>query len=290
METHGRSHADGAEHGGDTTVILMAHGSMRTSATEMGMHEVRRRLQQRFPATPVKLAFFEFLRPTLEDAVKEARAEGITRAVVQPYFLFDGKEIKIEIPEEIERVQRLVPEVRLRQARNLGVDDRLIDHVAQRVDGALRGLSQYKPVAGRMPSTRDRGRVGVVLCNRGSRKQYDPGDRLLELCDLLRARLGSDALVEPAMAEKSEWTIEAASRKLIAAGAERVVVVPYLHFFGKVLNMNIAPATRRAQEEHPAAKFYLAQTLCVNDAAIDVLVDRVLETGLVPAPEPVAVS
>ena len=289
MENTGHSHERAAAPAGGVAVILMAHGSMRTSATELGMHEVRRRLQDRFPATPVKLAFFEFLRPTLEDVVREARDEGLARAVVQPYFLFDGKEITIEIPEEIARVQGLVPEVELRQARNLGVDDRLIAHVAGRVDGALRGLSQYKPVAGRMPSTRDRGRVGVVLCNRGSRKRYDPGDRLLELCARLRARLGPDALVEPAQAERSELTVEAASRALVAAGAERIVVVPYLHFFGKVLNMNIAPAVRRAQEEHPAAKFYLAQTLCVNDAAVDILVDRVLETGLVPAPEPAGV-
>ncbi len=289
MENNGHSQERAAAPVGGVAVILMAHGSMRTSATELGMHEVRRRLQDRFPATPVKLAFFEFLRPTLEDVVREARDEGLAWAVVQPYFLFDGKEITIEIPEEIARVQGLVPEVELRQARNLGVDDRLIAHVAGRVDGALRGLSQYKPVAGRMPSTRDRGRVGVVLCNRGSRKRYDPGDRLLELCARLRARLGPDALVEPAQAERSELTVEAASRALVAAGAERVVVVPYLHFFGKVLNMNIAPAVRRAQEEHPGAKFYLAQTLCVNDAAVDILVDRVLETGLVPAPEPAAV-
>lgn len=289
MENTGHSHERAAAPAGGVAVILMAHGSMRTSATELGMHEVRRRLQGRFPATPVKLAFFEFLRPTLEDVVREARDEGLARAVVQPYFLFDGKEITIEIPEEIARVQGLVPEVELHQARNLGVDDRLIAHVAGRVDGALRGLSQYKPVAGRMPSTRDRGRVGVVLCNRGSRKRYDAGDRLLELCARLRARLGPDALVEPAQAERSELTVEAASRALVAAGAERIVVVPYLHFFGKVLNMNIAPAVRRAQEEHPTAKFYLAQTLCVNDAAVDILVDRVLETGLVPAPEPAAV-
>lgn len=271
-------------------VILMAHGSRRTSATEHGMREVRRRLQERFPATPVKLAFFEFLDPTLEDVVNEVAAAGIARAVVQPYFLFDGKEITLEIPEEIARVQRLVPAVELTMARNLGVDGRLLDHVVARVEGALRGLCQYKPVAGRLPSTRDRGRVGVVFCNRGSRRRYDAGERLEELCARLRARLGPGALVEPAQAEKSdELTVEAASRRLVAAGAARVVVVPYLHFFGKVLAMNIAPAVRRAQAEHPAAKFYLAQTLCVNDPAIDILVDRIRETGLVPMPEPVGV-
>ena len=278
MGLHG--HSQGCR----TAIVLLSHGSQRTSATEYGMRQVQSRLQGRFPTTPVTLAFFEFLHPTLEELVRELAGEGIERAVVLPYFLFAVKEIRFEIPDELARVQALVPQVALHQARDLGSDARLIEHVAERVEGALRGLCQYKPVAGRLPSTRDRGRVGVVLCNRGSRKQFDPGERLEELCARLRRRLGPGALVEPAQAENSELTIEVASRNLVAAGAERVVVVPYLHFPGKVLFVNVAPAVRRAQAEHPTAKFYLAWTLCVNDAAIDICVERILETGLVAAP------
>jgi sirohydrochlorin ferrochelatase len=269
-----------------TAVALLAHGSKRGTATELGMHAIRQRLQDRLPQVLVGLAFFEFLHPTLEELVREFAGRGIARVVVQPYFLFDGKEITLDIPEELERVAAAVPGVALAQAGSLGVDDRLVDHVARRVEGALRGLCQYKPVAGRLPSTRDRGTVGVVLCNRGSRRQYDPGDRLRELCAALSARLGQGTLVEPAQAENGgeDLTIEAAARRLVAAGTERVVVVPYLHFPGKVLFVNIAPAVQKAQAEHPLAKFYLAWTLCANDAAIDICVDRILQTGLIAPP------
>lgn len=286
----------GRPHGGEggqspdaappTAVALLAHGSKRGAATELGMRAIRQRLQERLPHVPVGLAFFEFLHPTLEELARDLAGRGVARIVVQPYFLFDGKEITLDIPEELERVAAAVPGVTLAQAGSLGVDDRLIDHVARRVEGALRGLCQYKPVAGRLPSARDRGNVGVVLCNRGSRRQYDPGDRLRALCAALAARRGPGALVEPAQAENGgeELTIEAAARRLVAAGATRIVVVPYLHFPGKVLFANIAPAVRRAQVEHPAAKFYLAWTLCANDAAIDICVDRILQTGLVALP------
>lgn len=271
-------------------VILLAHGSRRTSATDLGMHEAQRRLQERLPDTRVGLAFFEFLHPTLEELTREFAADGVAHAVVLPYFLFAGKEIQHEIPAEIARVRALVPGVELHQARELGVDDRLIEHVAGRVAGALRGLSQCLPVAGRLPDVRARGRLGVVVCNRGSRRQYDPGDRLRELCDRLRARLARDepdVLIEPAQAENSEVTVEVAARRLVAAGARRVVVVPYLHFPGKVLAVNIVPAVRRAQAEYPAATFYLAWTLCVNDPTIDICVDRIRETGLLAPPLPV---
>lgn len=268
-------------------IILLAHGSQRTTATAFGMREARQRLQARFPDVPVGLAFFEFLHPTLEELVAKLAGQGITHAVVLPYFLFAGKEITRDIPAEIARVRARVPGIELYQARELGVDERLIEHVAGRVRGALRGLSQYLPVAGRLPSTRDRGRLGVVLCNRGSRRRFDPGDRLRELRALLQVRLRQefpDALVEPAQAENSDVTIEVATRALVAAGAARIVVVPYLHYPGKVLFADVGPAVRRAQAEHPAVKLYLAWTLCVNDATIDVCVDRIRETGLIPMP------
>lgn len=266
-------------------VILLAHGSQRTRATELGMLEARRRLAARLPATDIRLAFFEFLRPTLLEAARDLASQGCQRAVVLPYFLFAGKEIKYDIPAEIEAVAIAEPRIQLNQARELGVDDRLIEHVAGIARGALRGQSQYLPIAGRLASTRDRGRLGVVLCNRGSRKQFDPGERLLDLCARVGAHLRDEyegVLVKPAQAENSELTVETAARALVANGARRVVVVPYLHFPGKVLFHDIGPAVRRAQAEHPIAKFYLAWTLCANDAAIDVAVDRLREAGVAP--------
>jgi sirohydrochlorin cobaltochelatase len=270
----------------ETAVILLSHGSKRTSALEDGMRQIQARVQQRLPRVPVTLAFFEFLEPTLEELVGWLASQGIRRGVVMPYFLFAGKEVRLEIPEEIARVQRLFPQLRLHQARDIDVDQRLIAHVASQVRGALRGICQYKPVAGRFPSSRDTGRLGVVLCNRGSRQEFDPGDRLRLLCWLLRDELGGDTLVEPAQAEYSVTTIEVATERLIEAGAERVVVVPYLNFPGKVLFVNVAPATQRAQAEHPGVPIYLAPTLCVNQPAIEICVERVLETGLLPTPSP----
>lgn len=275
----------------EPAVILLAHGSQRTRATELGMLEVRQRLAARLPATDIRLAFFEFLRPTLLETARDLATQGCRRAIVLPYFLFAGKEIKYDVPAEIEAAEAAEPRIQLTQARELGVDDRLIEHVAGIVRGALRGQSQFLPIAGRLPSTRDEGRLGVVLCNRGSRKQFDPGERLLDLCARVGAHLRDefeDVLVEPAQAENSELTVETSARVLVANGARRIVVVPYLHFPGKVLFHDIGPAVRRAQAEHPVAKFYLAWTLCANNAAIDVVVDRLREVGVAPLTSKVA--
>ena len=258
-------------------VALLAHGSRRSTATADGMREIQRRLQARLPDLPVALAFFEFLQPTLAEVVADFAARQFTQVVVLPYFLFAGREIQVDIPAELDRLRQQNPGVTLRLAEPLGLDDRLVAHVAELVAGALDGRCQCLPVATHLPSRRDRGRIGVIICNRGSRRQYDAGDRLRDLCARLQAHLGDDTLVEPAQAENGEpeLTIEAATDRLVHAGARRVVVVPYLHFPGKVLAVNIVPATRRAQDAHPEAKFLLAWTLCVNDAALDICVERI---------------
>ncbi len=262
-----------------TDIVLAGHGSQRTRAFERGLLETSRRLQCRYGASArVRPAFFEFLEPTIEQAIRGLAAEGSRRIVVMPYFLFDGREIKEDIPRELDHVRAAVPAVEIVQAPSLGVAETVIDIIAERVAGALDGVCQYPYVARRLPRRGVDGPLGVVLVNRGSRRRYDDGSRLRELVDRTAARLGVP--VEPAQAENSAQTIEVAARSLYAAGARRIVVVPYLHHPGKVLFVNVIPAIDRAGAEHPDARFYLAWTLCVDDRLVDLCVQRIGETGL----------
>jgi hypothetical protein len=50
---------------------------------------------------------------------------------------------------------------------------------------------------------------------------------------------------------------------------------------GKVLSKNVVPALERSRLEHPGIQFCLAWTLCVDDTIVDILEDRVGETGFV---------
>ncbi|HWE63184.1 MAG TPA: CbiX/SirB N-terminal domain-containing protein [Chloroflexota bacterium] len=267
-------------------VLVLGHGSRRsrTTATDTGIREIACRLQARFPGGPViRPAFFDFLSPSLAEAVRQAAHEGVTEIAVLPYFLFAGKEIQLEIPQELERLGAELPQVTIRQLPHLGVDARLATLVAQRVREALQGTSQYLPAHG-LVRRNAAGRLGVLLVSRGSRPQWDPGTDLARLGELARRELGGDTLMAVAQAENSERTIELAAAELAALGARRIVVVPYLHFIGKVLIHNIIPALERSRQAHAGIVFALAWTLCVNDAAIDLLEDRVRATGFAGAP------
>jgi sirohydrochlorin ferrochelatase len=257
-------------------VSLLGHGSRRGRCTDEGLREASRRLAERLSGVAVvREAFFEFLEPTLEDSLAYFQNRGLRRVVVMPYFLFDGKEIKRDIPHLLSALRPRFPGLDVTLASNLGVDDRLISLVTERVAGALHGLGQLLPIGGRLPIRGESGPVGVILVNRGSRPQYDNGGRLRELCDRLSQAL-EDVPVEPAQAERSPiLTIANAAQRLIEARCERIVVVPYLHFPGKVLFVNVIPVVNQLAESYPEARFYLASTLCVDDRLIDICVDRI---------------
>ncbi|HVC79130.1 MAG TPA: CbiX/SirB N-terminal domain-containing protein [Chloroflexota bacterium] len=260
-------------------VLVLGHGSQRSSATNDGIREVARRLQACFPQGPViRPAFFEFLSPSLKEATRTAAEEGCREIAVLPYFLFDGKEIQRDIPLELDHVRADLPAVRITQLPNLGLDPRLAQLVARRVADALLGTSQYLPAHGLVRRGAG-GRLGVVVVNRGSRAKWDSGARLEGLAALVRDELGGDTLVGVAQAENSTNTIEAASDSLVSRGARRIVVAPYLHFIGKVLSKDVVPALERSRTAHPEVQFCLAWTLCVNETAIAILSERVRATG-----------
>ncbi len=264
-------------------VLVLGHGSKRGRATSDGIREIARRLQLSFPdGPPIRPAFFEFLSPTLAEAIGEAARQGATEIAVLPYFLFDGKEIQRDIPGELDHLRSEFPTALITQAPNLGLDPRLAKLVANRVRDALRGTSQYLPAHG-LARRAAGGRLGVILVNRGSRAHWDPGTRLSQLAALVGDELGEGTLVEIAQAENSTRTIETAADALSLRGAQRIVVAPYLHFIGKVMSQDVVPALERSRAAHSDVQFALAWTLCVNDTAIEILCERVRATGFAQA-------
>jgi sirohydrochlorin cobaltochelatase len=261
-----------------TDVILLGHGSHRTRATDLGLREIHRRLQRRLDGEArVALGFFEFLHPTLAETVAELAGAGVRQAILMPYFLFVGREIQRDIPRELAHLREQYPTLEVTMAATLGVHPNMIEVAAERVRCALAGVGQVLPTAGGcLPRRGETGRVGVVLVNRGVRRQFDDGARLGDLCALLQGALGGDTLVEPALAENSPQTVEATAAHLVDQGARRVVVMPYLHFPGKVL-ASVAEGTERARAAHPDVKHYLASTLCVDDRIVEVCVARIRE-------------
>lgn len=258
----------------DADLILLGHGSRRGTATDEGLREATARLQRLVPLPMrVRMAAWEFTEPSLSEVVTQLAAEGSRRIVVVPYFLFDGKHIKEEIPEMLDALRQRYPGVDLGYAHTLGFDPRLVQLTIERVhQGLTGGLCSQVPC-----DCLARAELGVVFVNRGSHLEYDDGSRLRELAREMEYILDDRVPVAPSQAEYASPTIGEAIDSLVAQGKSTIVVLPYLFFPGKVLSVNVLPAVETAKERHSAVEFHMAPTLGVDDRLIQLAWERAQE-------------
>ena len=124
-----------------TGVIILAHGSRG----ERGMVEVpetlRRVTEEVKPLLPpgVKVigAALQFNHPNLEEAVESLAVWGMHQIVIMPYFLFSGRHITEDIPQLVEKLKGIYPEIQFTMANPLGLEEHFISHVAKRVEEAV---------------------------------------------------------------------------------------------------------------------------------------------------------
>jgi sirohydrochlorin ferrochelatase len=265
-------------------IVLLGHGSHRTDATDRGLADATARLQRLAgPGVRVRMAGFEFTRPNLNEAVTALVEAGSRRIVVVPFFLFDGRHITEEIPEQLEEIAGRFPDVELRYARTFGVNTALIELCTERAAMALAGRALRWPDARRY-MLEQRG-VGIVLAARGSQPRYDPGIRRDCLALWISMALGDGVQVRGCQAEYASPSVPEAIDALAAAGVQRVVVLPYLFFPGKVLYDNVIPDTERSRGRHPGLDIRVADTLGVDDRLIDLALTRAWDAALRPAPD-----
>lgn len=84
-------------------LLLFAHGA-RDPAWARPFEAVAARIAAARPGTPLRLAFLEFMAPSLEDAADELAAAGCRRIDIVPMFLGTGGHVRRDIPPLLERL------------------------------------------------------------------------------------------------------------------------------------------------------------------------------------------
>ncbi|MGI8913529.1 MAG: sirohydrochlorin chelatase [Chloroflexota bacterium] len=252
-------------------IILLGHGSRRNSATDAGLAEVVRRLQRRVgTAQRVRLAGFEFTRPSLAEAVAAAAAAGAKRVTVVPYFLFGGREVRLKIPAELAELRAHHSALEIRYADCLGPDPVMADVCADRVVELFGSPTWRRTVA-------SDAHLGLVVVSRGSRSsEADAG--LRQLTAMAAARLGV-TLFSHAQAEIGDPRLPEAARTVIDAGATAVAVQPYLVFPGSVLLDTVRPALEQVRREHPAVPVMVTRILGIDDRMVDLALARAADAA-----------
>jgi len=114
--------------------------------------------------------------------------------------------------------------------------------------------------------------TALLLIAHGSRRPEANAD-LDHLAGVLRAR-GEWRLVQPAYLELCEPSIVAGGVTCVAAGATRVVMVPYFLSAGVHVVEDLTAARNELARRHPAVEFVLAEPLGRHPLLAEVVAER----------------
>ena len=105
----------------NNALIIVSHGSRKASSNEevKALGEKVKSLQDKRYAI-VMTAFLEFATPSLEESILSCVDKGSSEIVILPYFLASGNHVTRDIPEVVQKIQALHPEVKITLKEHLG--------------------------------------------------------------------------------------------------------------------------------------------------------------------------
>jgi len=118
--------------------LLLAHGA-RDPAWAQPFERVAARVRARSPATPVTLAFLEFMSPDLVGAGEALADAGCTAVDVVPLFLGVGGHVRKDVPALVERLRDRQPGLVVSLRPTIGEDALVIEAMASAALSALPG-------------------------------------------------------------------------------------------------------------------------------------------------------
>ena len=245
-------------------VMVCGHGSRDEQAiTEF--ESVAAGIRERLPHYDVESGFLEFATPVIREGLEKLRARGNGLCLAIPGMLFAAGHVKNDVPSVLNTFEAQHPEMEIRYARELGIDEKLLQASGDRIREALEAAGDAVPLHETM----------LVVVGRGA-SDPDANSNVAKVMRMLWEGFGfgwgetaysgvTFPLVEPAL--------EHASR----LGYRRILVFPYFLFTG-VLVKRIYAHTDRVAARHPEIEFVKAPYLNDHAAVLDAFAERVEET------------
>ncbi|HET6843745.1 MAG TPA: CbiX/SirB N-terminal domain-containing protein [Candidatus Angelobacter sp.] len=240
-----------------TTVLIIGHGSRDEAANdEFGKLVISYR--NAHPEFRVSHCYIELADPSLACALDEA-ATVSEEVIAVPLFLFGAGHLKNDIPIALATTRRKNPGVRFLPTRELGVHPVLIDLALSRLSGCMDGHGDKK-------------RTAVIVVGRGA---SDP-DANGEFCKLVRLMGEGHNFhwVVPCFIGITRPLFEETAELLSRARPERIVVVPYFLFGGRLMS-KLREQVDVFAARHPWIEFQLANYLGPDPEILNVIDERV---------------
>jgi len=113
-----------------TGLVLFAHGA-RDPRWAGPFEAIAASLRQQRPGLPVRLAYLEFMSPSLPDAAGELAAQGCQQVQVLPLFLGTGGHVRKDLPAIMEALRAEHPSVQFTLHPAIGEFESVTQAMAQ---------------------------------------------------------------------------------------------------------------------------------------------------------------
>ena len=117
-------------------VLIIAHGS-RAKETEIALKEIADIAGEKVSDlydVYIEHAFMQFSDKTIESGIAALVEKKVTEIKIVPYFLFTGIHMKEDIPNEIGKIMKNYPDIKIVISKPIGTDkERLAEILANNI-------------------------------------------------------------------------------------------------------------------------------------------------------------
>ncbi|WNS46556.1 precorrin-3B C(17)-methyltransferase [Paenibacillus sp. MMS20-IR301] len=272
------------------TVLLVGHGSRVQEGNEE-LLQFTSLLAARKPELKFETCFIELASPSIAGGIAKCVEGDATEIYVVPIILFAAGHSKLDIPMAIDEAKLRYPGVRFIYGRPLGVQERAVDIVLDRIREAERliPLPEHNNEAELVeraiqaesgmpeapsPAVEDKDTI-VLLMGRGG-SDPDANSDFFKLTRLLWERTSYKS-VEACFIAITNPLLPEGLERCLKLGARKIIVVPYLLFTG-VLMKQFSEITAQFAADHPEIEVAAGRQLGAHPLLIDMLAERVEET------------
>ena len=103
----------------DRRIVIFAHGS-KDSRWQLPFTELANELEARLGVGSARVAYMEFISPTLMEVAEEAVKDEKHELLVLPFFLAAGGHVAADIPVQVAAARRRFPQLRIELAPPIG--------------------------------------------------------------------------------------------------------------------------------------------------------------------------
>ena len=246
-------------------ILLIGHGSRNQAAVaeyKQFAAQISTQLQ-----THVEPCFLEFADPPIAEGIESCIAQGVTQLVAVPLFLGPAGHQKNDVPAVINWARKQWPELQFHYGAPLGAQYDIVQILADRLAQATAEANADRQVS--------KEETAVLLVSRGSRDP-DANGEVAKLARLLYEGRGYQS-IDPAYYALTEPRIDEMVRRAARNGAQRVVLLPYLLFTGKIYERVVEQGAAAAEKYN--IEVIVSHYLFPHDALVNAVIHRYEEAA-----------